>query len=809
MTEQTFIRTPNFRPEKKFTPERTTLSPLTKAVRSGLNISNATLAGLLAMLASQPALALPQSEAEDEIGIIEIIEVTSRKRQESIQNIPSSVQALSGVQLQQLGVEDFDDYILLLPSLSYQSSGPGQSQVYMRGASDGGDGNASGSQPSVAIYLDEQPVTAIGRNLDLHIYDIKRIEALAGPQSTLFGASSQSGTLRIITNEPEIGFFEGGIDLDVGTTKGGEISHLTEGFINIPIGDESALRIVGWSKHEGGYIDNIAGTHTSGLFTNGGVLSTAVSDNSEFIEDDFNDLDTNGARATFKTQISDDWEAVIGAIYQSQETNGVWFHDPNNPNGEIGDLEVQRFNPEKMDDAFLQTSINIEGDLGFADLIYAGSFMDRDVEFFSDYSDYTDYYSTSFIQYYGCEYYGTATTDCTNMTIAYQEDNEYTRSTHEIRLQSNSTGPLQYIAGVYFEDFKHTYRQEWVMEGIAKGPDFEQFGVPDLWYLTDQVREDNQMSLFGEVTYDFTDKLAITLGGRFFDNESKLSGTSGYGAIAPGFPIIDVDSSIDDSGSIFKASASYQLSDKKMIYATWSEGYRPGGINRDETAVVPRIYRADFVENFEFGWKTLSEDQRLKWNGAIYAMQWTDMQLTRFDSSYNSPLGLTINVAESSIIGIESDLVYMLTSNWRINAAFSYNQAELSQDLAIGDNFSPKGTQLPSVPEFKANFSTRYNFEINEYDLHTQLVFAHVGESQNDVFKFGDDDTTVDARQQLDAYNIVNLSAGVAVNSWKVSLYVDNLTDERAQLTKGTDWDSTVVINRPRTIGVSFGYLFE
>jgi outer membrane receptor protein involved in Fe transport len=794
---------------QKFIPNKVTLSPLTKAVRSGLNIRNATLASLFALLVSQPEAVAQQSEAENDAGTVEIIEVTSRKRQESIQNIPSSVQALSGKELQQLGIDDFDDYILLLPSLSYQSSGPGQSQVYMRGASDGGDGNASGSQPSVAIYLDEQPVTAIGRNLDLHIYDIERIEALAGPQSTLFGASSQSGTLRIITNKPETEYFEAGVDFDISTTKDGGISHLTEGFINIPIGDDSALRVVGWNKQEGGYIDNIAGTHASGLFTNGGELSIATSDNSEFVEDDFNDLDTSGARATFKTQISDDWEAVIGAIYQSQETNGVWFHDPDNTNGEIGDLEVQRFNLEKMDDSFLQTSINIQGDLGFADLIYAGSFMDRDVEFFSDYSDYTDYYSTSFIQYYGCEYYGTATADCTNMTIAYQEDNNYKRDTHEIRLQSNTAGPFQYIAGVYFEGFKHTYRQEWVMDGIAKGPDFEQFGVPDLWYLTDQVREDNQMSLFGEFTYDFTDNLSVTLGGRYFDNESKLSGTSGYGVIAPGFPIVDVDSSIDDSGSIFKASVSYQLSDKRMIYATWSEGYRPGGINRDETAVVPRIYRADFVENVEFGWKTLSDDQRLKWNGAIYSMQWTDMQLTRFDSSYDSPLGLTINVSESSILGIESDLVYMLTPNWRLNAAFSYNQAELSEDLSIGDNFSPKGTQLPNVPEFKANVSTRYDFDINEYDLHTQLVFAHVGESQNDVFKFADDDTTVDARQQLDAYNIVNISAGVKLKDWKVSLYVDNLTDERAQLTKGTDWDSTVVINRPRTIGLSFGYIFE
>jgi outer membrane receptor protein involved in Fe transport len=785
------------------------VSSLSKAVCLALNASHVSLAAVLGLSIAQPAFAQQESEGATEAGLIEIIEVTSRKRQESIQNIPSSVQALSGAQLQQLGVEDFDDYILLLPSLSYQSAGPGQSQVYMRGASDGGDGNASGSQPSVAIYLDEQPVTAIGRNLDLHVYDIERIEALAGPQSTLFGASSQSGTLRIITNKPDASFFEAGVDFDLGSTKSGELSHLTEGFVNIPLGDTTALRLVGWNKHEGGFIDNILGTHTSGLFTNGGEFSTAITDNSEFVEEDFNDLDTRGGRASLKTEFNDDWEALITAIYQSQETNGVWFHDPDAPNGEIGDLEVQRFNPEKMDDSFLQSSITIEGDLGFADIIYTGSFMDRDVEFFSDYSDYSDYYSTSFIQYYGCEYYGTATADCTNMTIAYQEDNNYKRTTHEIRLQSNDTGPFQYIVGLYLEDFEHTYRQEWVMEGIAKGPDFEQFGVPDLWYLTDQGREDNQVAIFGEITYDLNDKLSMTFGGRYFENESKLAGTSGYGVIAPGFPIVDVNSSVEDSGSIFKASLSYQLSDRRMIYATWSEGYRPGGINRDETAIVPREYKADFVENIELGWKTLSDDQRLKFNGAIYSMQWTDMQLTRFDSSYGSPLGLTINVAESSILGIESDIVYMMNENWRINGAFSYNQAELSQDLTIGDNFSPDGTQLPNVPKFKANLSTRYDVEWKEYDLHTQLLFAHVGESQNDIFQFSDGDITTDVRQQLDAYNIVNFSAGIARNNWKATFYIDNLTDERAQLSKGVNWDSTIVINRPRTVGVSFSYLFE
>jgi outer membrane receptor protein involved in Fe transport len=776
------------------------------------SIRKALFAPVLTSTLATAMFMTPQAFANDEkVEGIEVIEVTSRKRVENIQNVPTSVQALSGTDLEEHGIENFEDYALLLPSLSFTSSGPGQAQVYMRGAADGGDGNASGSQPSVAIYLDEMPVTAIGRNLDLHVYDIDRIEALAGPQSTLFGASSQSGTLRIITNKPDVDALESGVSVNIGSTKGGELNHTLEGFVNIPVSDDTAIRLVGWNKHEGGFIDNIAGTHTSGLYTNGGVFSTVENDNAAFVEEDFNTLDNRGLRASLKTQINDDWEVLLTTIYQDQETNGVWYHDPEAPNGEIGDLEVQRFNPESMDDEFNQTSLTITGDLGDHELVYAGSFMNRDVEFHNDYSDYTDYYSTSWINYYGCEYYGTATVDCTNMMIAYNDDNKYQRDTHELRLQSTNDSALQYTVGLYHESSSHDYRQEWVMEGMAKGPDFEQFGVADLWYLTDQKREDNQTAIFGELTYAINNKLAVTVGGRYFDNDSSLSGVSGYGTIFPNFPIINVDTNVEDSGSIFKVNGSYQMTDNRLVYLTWSEGYRPGGINRDQTDVVPRTYKADFVENIEFGWKTMSEDQDLRFNGAVYLMTWDDMQLTRYDSSFGSPVGLTINVAESSILGIESDLTYMINENLRLSAAASYNKAELAEDLNVGTNFSPDGTELPSVPEFKGNISARYYQTVfDEYEGYVQATYSYVGERKSDIFKFSGGDLQQDLRDDLDSYAIANLSAGIEAENWTATIYINNLTDERAQLSKGTSsWDSTITINRPRTLGVSFSYLFE
>ncbi len=782
------------------------ISFISSSIRKALFVPMVT--GTLATAAlSTSAMAAEEEQVVD--SGIEVIEVTSRKRTENIQSVPTSVQALSSKALEQQGVQNFEDYALLLPSLSFTSAGPGQAQIYMRGAADGGDGNASGSQPSVAVYLDEQPVTAIGRNLDLHVYDVERIESLAGPQSTLFGASSQAGTLRIITNKPDTDAFEAGVSADLSGTDGGDPSHTLEGFVNLPITDDTAIRLVGWNKNEGGYIDNIAGTHTSSLRTNGGIPSTVENDNQAFVEENFNTLENSGLRASLKSQISDNWEALLTTIYQKQDTNGVWYHDPDAPNGEVGDLEVQRFNPESMEDEYTQASVTITGDLGDADIVYTGSFMNRDVEFHTDYSDYTD---SSWVSFYACDYYGTSsvTADCTNMMIAYNDDNKYKRDTHELRLQSTSDNAFSYTVGLYYEKSSHDYRQEWVMEGMAKGPDFELFGVPDLWYLTDQEREDNQSAIFGEMSYQITEQFAVTVGGRYFENDSALSGTSGYGAVAPGFPTINVDTKIDDSGSIFKVNGSYQITDNKLVYLTWSEGYRPGGINRDETDVVGRTYKSDFVENVEFGWKTMSDDQNLRFNGAIYSMTWDDMQLTRYDSSFGSPVGLTINVSESSIIGLESDLTYMLTPNLSLSAAASYNKAELAKDLVVGTNFSPEGTELPNVPELKGNVSARYYQPIFSYDGFIQATYSYVGERQSDIFMYTGGDTTVDVRDDLASYSIANLSAGIEADSWTATIYVKNLTDERAELSKGTaGWDSTVTINRPRTIGVSFSYLFE
>src|SRR5688500_9509179 len=212
----------------------------------------------IALAGAMPAAFAQQSNS----AILENIIVTAQKRSEDIQDVPVSIQAIGTERLEQLHVTDFDDYVKFLPSISYQTSGPGFAQVYMRGVASGGDGNHSGSLPSVGMYLDETPITTIQGNLDIHMYDIERVEALAGPQGTLYGASSQAGTVRISTNKPSSEAFAAGYDLEGNAVAAGDQGYVVEGFVKVPLGSAAAIRLVGWNRHDPGFIDNVFREYT-------------------------------------------------------------------------------------------------------------------------------------------------------------------------------------------------------------------------------------------------------------------------------------------------------------------------------------------------------------------------------------------------------------------------------------------------------------------------------------------------------------------------------------------------------------------
>lgn len=741
---------------------------------------------------------------------LEEVVVTAQKRAQSLQDVAVSIQALDSGKLEDLGIKSFDDYALLLPSLSFTGKGgPGTNIIYMRGSSDGGNGNTSGSQPGVSMYLDEQPVSAIGANLDIHIYDIARIEALAGPQGTLYGASSQAGTVRIITNKPDKESMYGGFDVTGSATRSGDPSYTVEGFVNIPLGDSAALRIVAWDKKEGGYIDNVAGTRTYNLDGNYGghpiqnptLGRTDTIDNSALVEENFNVLRKRGARASLSVDLDDNWVANINVITQSLKTEGAWDHDPAN----AGELQIQRFFEDKNEDDFTQASISLEGEVADHDVVFTSSVLDRDNYYQADYTAYGE--QASWVPFYACDYtstaIGTPNTDCTSLKQYNVRDNSFSRNSHELRLQSTGDGAISYVAGAFYDEDEVDYEQLFIQPGIS--PKYWAAGFEDNFYRTDQVRTDIQKAVFGEITYNITDDFSATFGARKFWNSSELTGFVGYADASPavgGVGIVQVNSQVKDSDSIFKGNLTWHVTEDAMVYATVSEGYRAGGLNRDINAPNPN-YASDLITNHELGWKTTWMDNRLRINGALYYMEWSDMQFSYYNVSI-SPVSNVYNVGAAEITGLESDITFAISNDWTISTSFNYNDAKTSTSFDLfGSQIVPDGTELPNVPEFKANVFSRYNFTVKDYDAFAQVSYAFVGSSFSSL--------AVAQRQVQKSYGLVNMRFGIEEEKWTAELFVNNLTDERAQLSVGqrSNYErSSVIINRPRSIGVAYKMRF-
>jgi len=722
--------------------------------------------------------------AQDDMMIEEVI-VSAQKKSENLQNVPISVTTLSADELDSLNIKDFADYVLQLPAASAVQRRPGQGQIFMRGISDGGNVNQSLQGPAVAIYLDESPVTMIGDNLDVHVYDIERVESLTGPQGTLYGAASQAGNLKIITKKPS-SEFDSGFNLSAESTRGGDGSTMVEGFVNIPLSQNAALRFVGFNDRDGGFIDSVNDSITY-------PVSGITRSNEVFVEDNFNDAVKDGYRAALRVDLSENWKLDVNYMGQETSTNGVWDHNPD----ELGEYNVSRFYDDKTHDEWTRFSATVTGDLGFADLTFTTSSLERDFEVLSDYSHYSiDGYVEG---YYTCyEYYFGP---CVDPSIQFENDTHQEYDTTEIRLSSKEGEKFNWIIGAFQTENVTEYDSQWHVPAI--NPDAAVPGSKDLYYQTDQVRAEDESAVFGELYYQINDKMELTLGHRKFDNETTLKGFVGtiwwpnslYGSTTRPD---NVNSKYDGSDSISKINLSYQVDNNSMLYITRSEGYRPGGANR--TTQLGATYDADFLTSTEFGFKSISMDGRLRLNGAMYQMDWDDIQLGWFDSSI-SLLGLVDNIGKANSNGFELDARYILSDSVSVAVGYANNEAVLKEDYVLRGVVEAKdGQDLPFTPD------TKYNVTINVDTGDTsslQFNYVYVDEMWNDLF--------YDDREMQDSYGIANLSftTQVGENS-TMQIYMDNIFDEVAQLyINSEDIQRLTTVNRPTTVGVKFSWNYK
>ena len=778
-------------------------------------------------------------------GGLEEVVVTAQKRAQNLQDVPISIETLSTQKIAELGIQDFSDYARMLPSISVQppaAGGVGFFPVYMRGITTGRDGQATTSQPSVGMYLDEQPITTIQGNLDIHMYDIARIEALSGPQGTLYGASSQSGTIRIITNKPDPSGFSAAYGLEGNIVDGDDSGYTAEGYVNAPVGENAAIRLVAWMREDAGWIDNKRGTRTFP-----GVASTTADDitldNAAVAKDNYNTVETTGARLSMLINLNDNWTMTPQVQYQKQQGEGSWGEDLSD--FVDGDQAVTHFKEEYTDDEWYQVAMTIEGQISNFDVVYAGAYLDREVDGSFDYSDYSYWYDTIYTTGYYADLHFLSSGDRSvpNQFFAdagtrimpgarFINDDGYKKTSHEIRISSPQDWRVRFQVGAFYQKQEHDFQQRWVVEGLApsmwpnQGTDQS---FKDIVYLNSLFREDEDEAFFGSVSFDVTDNLEATFGARYFKPEVTVEGFYGFGlgfngvwsgtgeaqcatqADWNGKPCKNVEKGISESDSVYRANLTWKISDDHMVYGTWSEGYRPGGINRKPSAGE---YTSDFLTNYEFGWKTTWADGRFQFNGAAFMQEWEDFQVSFVGANAITQVD---NGPTADVNGVEGQIQWLPVDSLNISASFMFLDTELQSAYCAGcggDNpeaaWAPTGTKLPIAADFKGNLVARYSFNLAGFDAHVQGAVSHEG-SRNSDLRVSDNLV----KGEIPSNTFMDVSAGIRNDRYAVELYVSNLTDEDAalyytsQCATGTCGSQNYGVRaRPRTVGIRWSQEF-
>ena len=851
-----------------------------KAIKKKQNIARiknrAKSAATLAVAGA--VLATPNIYAQ---GTIEEIVVTSRKKEETLQDVPLQVQTLTEQSLEQNGINTFEDYLLQLPGVTAGGSGPGQNTIYIRGLASTTPNlttaGVAGLAPNVSFYLDEQPLAQPGRNLDVYAADISRIEVLSGPQGTLFGASSQAGVVRMITNKPELGVSESNVELETRFMPDGDTGTKIEFVTNVPISDTAAWRFVAYSDERGGYIDQVAGqidasgsarfrsagtvrqnglpvSSSRGGFQAGVDLSGATLLKADaLVEENANDVEYQGFRSTLSAALGDNWDATLVYAQQTIDADGVFFADPT-----LEDLQIQRYTQDEIKDEFDNMSLTLEGTIGDLEVIYAGAYTDRDTNQMVDYTDYL--FVGQYLPYYICDYYVTYTTyapgnvptgtcGAPNLLVDSYTNTEV--ESHEIRINTDLSDTMSLTAGYFMSDTTLTELNQFNYPGSVGNDityacnhaltDISVSGIINnaspgwfsagpfcepVIFFNDIKRTDEQKGFFGELSIAMSDTSELTLGLRWYDIEVDFEGSAnssfynGFGSpdtqqfgsnlsaqYAPGNPNGYPDKAKTD-GTIGKVTYSWNPSDDVMYYLTWSEGFRPGLLNRpvgrtspDGSYTVPPEIKSDEITNTEFGWKTILQDGRLRFNGSVFMVDVEGLQSTIFDPSIVN-LFFSDNAADGDIKGVEGDFTYFTNrEGFTVSGAFSLLDTELTKKL-VPTNDVTVGGDMAFAPGMQFNLRFRQEWEMSNGNLgHAQLAITHSDDSYSDIMEMNK------ARQ--DSFTYMDVRVGVSNDTMTAELYIDNLNDERAEISNTFVFDrQRVSYIRPTTIGIRYKHNF-
>ena len=757
------------------------------------------------------ALALSVSVSASDFEFEEIV-VTAQKRAQSIQDIPFSISAKSGEDLAKSGASGYGDYLNSVPGVAFKDLGPGLSQLTIRGASASPTSrDQTNRKTGVGVYFDESPVSLALFNPDLDTFDIERVEVLRGPQGTLYGAGSLSGTIRVITKAPTPDEFLAVLEAGVSSITDGDIGYVTKGVVNVPLSDSTAIRVVAYHNEYGGYIDRVA-LESPTL----GTISTA--------KDDVNGGHKNGGRITLRTE-GDDITATFGIVYQSIQADGLPLDDIFNTNVSsktgiegtslpaTGDLEQIRPTEDSNSDDFLMLNATLEYAMDGYDIVSATTFIDREIQTRRD-------QTLRAVDWFGVPFDGIT-------THAFVDNNDIRNFTQELRILSNNDSDVEWMAGVFYQNQVRSYHQ------IGEVPDMEAItginAVQDFGALTPDSSFDffndvdlQQFAVFGEATWHINEKFSATAGLRYFDFNEDFSNEF-LGFFTGGNPT-RIKTNASEDGINPRLLVSYAPTSDTLFSVQASRGFRLGSSNppipstsecNDAFAALGKTpdesFDSEVLWNYELTAKTSFAENRVVINAAIFHIVYEDVHLDARVDDCAGGLSFVSNAGEATSDGVEVDVTLRPLQGLDISLAYSYTQAELSNDLpefitaALGD--LGKGDRLPGSPKNSYSASANYTFVVADgYEMYAYGDYQYVGDTLTNINDHLNDSLLID---KTESYAIASVRLGlISDNGWEVSAYVNNLTNELAQLSLdregGGAGRQSISRNRPRTFGVSF-----
>ncbi len=772
--------------------------------------------------------ALTSSAQESEEAIEEIV-VTATKREATLQEIPFSVNVQSEETLRRIGAANIEDISRNIAALSIQNLGPGQSQVAIRGVSAGQIvRDQPGVKEQVGIYLDESIVSLSLFTPDLDLYDLNRVETLRGPQGTLYGSGSLGGTIRYITNQPVLHTTENSIEVDVNSVANGGTGRYLKGMTNVPLSETIALRAVGYVTQHGGFIDAYR--------EDGGM------------DEDVNSGTTRGFRVSALVEMSPNFHITPRLVMQDASADGFnrmevfnLYGNPyttTRPRITFKDREQFLLLDEEFRDEMLLFDVSVNYELENFTLTSITSVLSRDILVSRDSSALT----------------GSVTVDldypieAVSIPANLRDTTELSQFTQEIRLASNNDGKLNWLVGFFRTQMDRDYSQRLPAPGYDSYTDMvfgagtsdavrNGFNVVDSPFNSDLPYDIKQVAVFGELTYGMTDRLAVTIGGRWYDFEEERIITTG-GLFANGdFRVRDTTSS---DGINPRVMAAFEVNDNVTINAQASRGFRLGGVNDplNTPACTPgdlqtfggfQSYDDEFAWNYEFGFKGAWENG-VEVKTAVFQSNIKDLQVTLDAGSCSSRI--SFNVAEAHASGFELELLTRPTPNLALSFATSSIKSEFDTTViaeaggVLGG--VEEGNRLASVPNSQMAFVVDYTRPIELFggsDLIIDGSMQWVGERITQpsdqiegagVFTSGlpyggasgTDETVLDL--ELKGYAIWDLRFGIAKDSWLATLYIKNVTDKVALLSFDRERGGRARLgfrtNQPRTIGMKFNY---